>query len=30
MVPPLPDGLSIGPMSREDVSILAGWAADEG
>ncbi len=26
----LPPGLSIGPMSREDVAILAGWAADEG
>lgn len=34
MAPPppreLPDGLSIGPMRREDVTVLTGWAADEG
>ena len=28
--PTLPEGLSLGPMRREEADILAGWAADEG
>lgn len=28
--PPLPAGLSVGAMRREEADILAGWAADEG
>ncbi|MBL9175711.1 MAG: GNAT family N-acetyltransferase [Verrucomicrobiales bacterium] len=28
--PPLPDGFSIGPMAREELTTLIGWASKEG